>query len=339
MNKLYQVFLVGLAAIVVQTGSSAFAQETFKFVTTVPGQNPMNGAFSAWAERVNDRLGDEAQIEVISGSALAAHGQIIDRISLGAIDIGFELQSYFPGQYPRSDVAGLPGMYEDAVSGSAALWDLYQSGALDKEYEGVKILAMWVFPNADLLTVDPLEPGRELKGMRIATNSPMRNQIAEELGAAPLSFKITEWYQALQRGTIDGLIQSTASVTPFSLQEVVSHVVQYPFGGNAGFVVMSQEKFDALSDEAKSVFEEESGRKFSIDLGKTGEGLVAFGRKAIIDLGGESRLPSAEETEMFDTAVAKVRDEWIEAHPQYKDIVTLFAQHVEKAEAETLADN
>jgi hypothetical protein len=48
--------------------------------------------------------------------------------------IGFELHNYVSGKFNYSEVAALPFMAETGEQASVALWRLYKTGVLDKEY-------------------------------------------------------------------------------------------------------------------------------------------------------------------------------------------------------------
>lgn len=324
------------AAFGISLAAPALAETTLKFATANPGPNPLNKGFQSWADQVNAEMAnasdnDKVKVDVIVGTALAAGGQILDRLDNGLIEIGFELQSYYPGAFPKTSVTGLPGMFESGADGSVALWSLYESGEIADEYEGYKVLGMFVFPNADILTVDPVIEVDGLEGRKLSATSSSRNSTIEGLGATPASIKIHDWYQSLERGLIDGLLQSTSAVPPFSLQEVINHVVQYPLGGNAAVVLMRQEKFDALPVAAQEAIDKHSGEVFSRQLGELGESLAGYGRKLIVDAGGDARPATAAEAELFAKAAQAVSDAWVQEHPDGASLIETYKKMVAEA--------
>jgi len=314
----------------IMLGASAYAQTIVKFGTAHPPNNPVTAQFRAWAEKVNAELTD-AKIQLVESPAVATLGQMLNRIDQGVIDIGFELQSYYPGKFNKTSVSGLPNMFDNAAAGSVALWDLYEAGDIADEYKDYVILGLYMFPNADLMTVKPITAENPVSGRKLASTSASRDQTSAALGASPVSIKIAEWYQATQRGVIDGMVQSTSAVPPFSLQEVVKNVLRFPLGGNAGMVVMSKAKFDSLSPKAKEIIKKHSGRNFSRVLGEHTETLAENGSKMIVKAGGTVRQATPEEAKTYAEAAAKVGADWIKSHPDSAALVNRYKELAQKA--------
>lgn len=330
LKKLVYVSLMSL-----MLAAPAYAQTVLKFGTAHPPGNrsAVLGEFHAWAERLNKELTDTS-IQVLDSPTVASHGQMFDRIEQGVIDIGFELQSYYLGKFVKTAVSGLPNMFEDASAGSTALWELYESGEIADEYGGYVVLALFLYPNADLMTAKPITADDPVSGRKLAATSAARDQVSAALGASPVSIKIKDWYQAVQRGVIDGMVQSTSAVPPFSLQDVVKQVVKFPLGGNAGMIFMSKAKFDSLSPKTQEIIMKNSGRQFSRVLGERSETLALEGAKLVTDAGGEVRKATPEEAKAYAAAADAVAKEWSATHPKAAALVERYRELSRSAAAE-----
>jgi TRAP-type C4-dicarboxylate transport system substrate-binding protein len=324
--------MVGFAGI-----GPASAETVLKFATGNPGQNTMNDYFVEWAAMVNKSLeeaglDDPVRVEVITGTTVSAPGQALDKIERGIIDIGFDLQSYYPNKFTGTAIAGLPNVFEDSVAGSQALWDLYDSGEIAPEYDGLKVLGLFVFPNADIITVDAVTEDNPISKMKLTATSASRLDLVKALGATPVSVKIFEWYQSAQRGVIDGALQSTSAVGAFSLQEVMHHVIEYPFGGNAGGIFMNEESLAKLPEAAQKAILDNSGIVLSTHLGKMGAQQASTGRKLIESNDGDIRAATEAEAAVFEAAAKTIREGWIAEHEGSQDILARLEEFVAKRE-------
>ena len=62
-----------------------------------------------------------------------------------------------------------------------------------------------------------------------------------------------EFYEALQRRTIDAAITSWAAFAPYKLQEVTTYHVETLLGQGTSMFFMAKKKFDALPESARKV--------------------------------------------------------------------------------------
>ena len=60
----------------------------------------------------------------------------------------------------------------------------------------------------------------ELNGLKMRVAGKVPSQIVERMGGTPVSMTAESIYEALQRGTIDGMVTSWAAFEPYKFQEV-----------------------------------------------------------------------------------------------------------------------
>ena len=82
-----------------------------------------------------------------------------------------------------------------------------------------------------LFTVDrPVaEPG-DLRGLRIRTAGHVEGEMVKSLGGAPVSMSSAELYEALERGTIDGMVSYLGTIVSRGLEDVVKYATRAHFG-------------------------------------------------------------------------------------------------------------
>lgn len=215
-----------------------------------------------------------------SGSLLNAE-QLVPGMLRGVTDVGFQTSSYVSTSFPILGAAELP-FVNDGFEQLARALDPSSpfSGLVNRELrpKGIVNLGSVPFTLQWLFTVDRIvEKPADLKGLRIRAAGHVEGETVKSLGAAPVSMSSGELYEALERGTIDGMVAYPGTVISRNLQDILGYAVPGHFGGYSmdayanvdWFEKTSNTVRDSLNDAAsqyvpkgielmKSVEEEES---------------------------------------------------------------------------------
>lgn len=300
---------VGLAALM----APAQADEIhLKFATLSAPNTPMNDRMMhPWAEAVNQDGKGIIQLDIVDGYAIANFGNVYDRVLNDVVQVAWALQPPIGGKFLLSSVAGLPFVDRTSADASAALWDLYESGLVDKEYADIQPLMLAGLPQSTVQFTKPIKSIADLSGHKIAVADKSQADIVAALGGAPQSLEITEVYEALQRGTVDGASFGPAAFPPFKFNEVTSVHVEIPFGTSTGMVFMSKKTWESLPQAAKDVLAKHMGEAQSRAFGEYWDGIDGFGRSLIMGKPGhEIVVPTKEEMETVRQKTAGVLDGW-----------------------------
>jgi TRAP-type C4-dicarboxylate transport system substrate-binding protein len=243
--------------------------ETLVFASTNAEPVRLNRFFEKWVEKVNTEAGGALEIDLRHGPTLANHTNFYDRVVDGVVDISWGMSVFNPGKFRNSLVMTIPFFVENSAQGSLAACRMHENGAFGADYEGLKPLLFANFPQSAFHTTEtPIANGLEsMAGLNIIATSPPAVKITEGNEGTPLSVNITEAYEALQRGTADGMIMSFTAFPAFKLGDVLKHHYVAPLGGALGAVFMTEDSYNALSDEAKAVIDANSGCDASAELG------------------------------------------------------------------------
>jgi TRAP-type C4-dicarboxylate transport system substrate-binding protein len=90
------------------------------------------------------------------------------------------------------------------------------------EKQGVHLVGQYVLPPTNLLSRRPIRSLEDLKGMRIAA-VPTQAEALKALGADPVTIPFPEFYVALQRGMVDGVLWVDIAMVAYRLTEVAKH--------------------------------------------------------------------------------------------------------------------
>ena len=239
------------------------------FASTNAEPVPINRFFEQWVEKVNTESGGALEIDLRHGPTLANHTNFYDRVADGVVDMTWGMSVFNPGKFRNSLVMTIPFFVETSEQGSLAACRMFENGAFGADYEGLKPLMFANFPQSALHTADtPIEKGlQSMEGLNIIATSPPAVEITKGNEGTPLSVNITEAYEALQRGTADGMIMSFTAFPAFKLGDVLKHHYIAPLGGALGAVFMTEDTYNGLSDAAKAAIDANATCETSRELG------------------------------------------------------------------------
>lgn len=261
MNRTNTTIYAGFAALLI-SGTVGAAPIEIKFASPTPPKAHLNvQIFAPWSKEVTAASGGTLKVTLVAGPTLASHRNVYDRVRQGVAAIGWGLQALVPGQFPRSSVVQIPGIGDDSSKVSLAFWRMYKKGILGKEYDDVKVLAIWSFPPYAIHTKTPLKSIADLKGMKIGVNGKTGSDVVKALGGTAISLAPPQYYQSISRGLVSGAFISWTGVPPYRLNEVTRFTVEGPLGGNAGMIVMNKDAYNKLPPKAKKAIDDASGEK------------------------------------------------------------------------------
>ncbi|QJR18882.1 TRAP transporter substrate-binding protein [Pelagibacterium halotolerans] len=294
------------------------------FVSPSPPQAHLNvEIMPQFVEAVNQAAGGELDVQLRTGGQMANAGNVYDRLQSDVIQIAFSPVPQLPKSFPLLSAVELPFIIPDAETGSEALWNLVESGALDADFEGLKVLGITAFPSTTIHTNADVGVLDDVAGLRLAGSGQALTSLIQELGAAPISLNVSDQYQAIDRGTVDGTVMIWTAFQPFRLAEVTSHHVEGPFGSAVAMVFMTEEKFESLSPTAQAALEQAGGREFSRQFGAFWDRVASEAREQTAALEGHEIVDlSDQDIEVLREKSAAVIEAWkssTEGGPEFLD--------------------
>ena len=293
----------------------ASAQDTVTLASPAPGPAAINTFLAKWAEDVTAASDGALSVNFVAGGVLGREGQLRDRVAAGVVDIAWDFQGYYPGNYDKSAVVEQPFQFANAAEGGRAFQAIYEAGVLDDEYQDVQVLGLFTFPNASLMLVDPLEDLSDMSGRKVTAQNPTMQAAVEALGGVALNLPIPEWYPALSRGAIDGAIVTFTAVPAFRLNEVMTEFVDVRMGGNPAMFVMNSGTYNSLSEASKAAIDAHSGQSFSEGIGAFLDQVNGKAKGLAGSNGNRVRALSEAETAAWQEKLNPLTDSWLAADP------------------------
>jgi TRAP-type C4-dicarboxylate transport system substrate-binding protein len=268
MTSTFSVF--GVAALSVALVSGAAAKELKLATFMSPAHHLNKVVLKKWATDLAAATNGSLTVKNYSGGALGKGPvQQYKRVVEGIADITFGVHAYTSKLFPRSLIAGRPGLGTTSKEVTGRMWDVYEK-YLKSEYKRVKVLGLWVNWPAVLITRSkPVRSLADVKGMKIRVTSPSDSPQVKAWGAVPMHMGITAVYNAMSNGVIDAVyIAPSVLYRPWNISEPAKYVTAGMTGPtNLFFLFMNKKSWAGLSKEHKAAVDRLSGRKFSVYAG------------------------------------------------------------------------
>lgn len=214
------------------------------------------------------------------------------------------------------------------------------------EHEGVRLLGLWtngpyqLTMYGDLLTsIDAVE------GKRIRVPGPLVERVSTALGMVPISSSVTDSYEQISRGVINGMFQQLETVWNFNLTEYLTHVSVVPggFAHSSQYLVMSNAAYERLSEADQAALDALTGealvRRFA-EMWQAEED-AAIGK---LEEAGTEFLDVADDVlAELQERLAFIEDDWVAAANERgvdgAAALAFYRSEIERISAEMGVDN
>jgi TRAP-type C4-dicarboxylate transport system substrate-binding protein len=282
-----------------------------------------------FAAAVNASAGGTIEIELYPNGALGrAPQQQAQMVIDGVADIGFILTPAAAGKLKQQDVASLPFETVNSVEAAEALWKVYEKGVTAGEFNQVKLLGIWTFPNAALHSKEPIKTLDDVKGKKLVASNLIAAKIATALGATPVTFRPDEAYQAISRGITDGGLMPFTGMEVFKIHEVAKYHLDAALGSDSAILFMNKDRYGSLPPKAKEAIDKNSYLLLSRRLGEKTTAEWERTRGVVMDT--VSTL-SPEQEAQWRKALEPIAKEWAQTTPDGAKVLEAFRAEVAAA--------
>lgn len=232
----------------------------------------------------------------------------------GVIDIAYVAPGFVSDKMPLSVVAELPLDFSGSCKGTLAYYNLAKPGGMlaKKEFEanGVRLLFTVVLPPYQLVTRKPFTTLKEIEGMKIRTSGSAKELVLKKVKATPVLIPTPEVYEALSRGTIDGVLFPINSLAPYDIHKLSKGAtIGENFGSFVGNIVISEKRWQTLPaamQKELATLSEEITRSTCAQVERDEAGETEKARQA----GVVFVTLSASDKTVVATAMSEVAKDW-----------------------------
>ncbi|AWH92806.1 C4-dicarboxylate TRAP transporter substrate-binding protein [Dietzia lutea] len=224
------------------------------------------GPFRSFAEQVERESGGKITFDEYWGGSLVKGAEMAQAVRGGIVDMGMFTPSYYPSEFPMTDwttqMASVVepeyplGMLQAFAGGSEfALTDpLIEEQFSDQD---IKLLFTWTpSTNYHLVCKEPVNSLADARGKRVRSGGAFNYGEIEALGMVPVTLPTGEIYEGLQRGVIDCSLANGKIMIALGLWEVAKHYADIPFSSYTQYVIMNEDVWNRLPEDARQVIDE-----------------------------------------------------------------------------------
>jgi TRAP-type C4-dicarboxylate transport system substrate-binding protein len=217
------------------------------------------GLIEPWGLMFERLTQGKVHMKYYHGATLGPAKDSYDMAVTGIADISWSNINYYPGRFPKTEVFQLPfvcGNYGKRTS--LALWKLFPK-YFEDEFKDAKVIWIYCSPASQLYTVKKqVKTIDDFKGMKLGVH-PTQASALKRLGATPVPLALTELYQALQKGIIDGCFTDNIMAKGFRLYEVCKYRTTINFYTSPCPWVMNLKTYNSLPDDVKATLHSITG--------------------------------------------------------------------------------
>jgi TRAP-type C4-dicarboxylate transport system substrate-binding protein len=244
------------------------------------------------------------------GGTLTPADKCYDGVVKGISDIGFSVLSYTMGKFPLCEVLDLPLGSRTAVGATRLVNDFYKKFQ-PKELDETKLMYLHAHGPAFVHTKKPVYKLEDLKGMKIRGTGTTTKVVAN-LGGTPVAMPMSDAYDAISRGVVEGVVCPVEALQGWKLGEVVKFTTQnYGSAYNmVFFVVMNKNKWNSLSPDIQKIIEQVN-EEWIVKQGQLWDEIDKLGIDFAVKQGDTIIPLSKEEDARWAKAVSPMFDEYV----------------------------
>ncbi|MGD9818261.1 MAG: TRAP transporter substrate-binding protein [Desulfomonilaceae bacterium] len=248
--------LILMLAFVMGSSTPCMAQEKvikLKYSNFFPPSHKNSILSEQWGKEIEKRTDGRVKITYFAGNTLTPPTQTYDSVVKGIADIGQSLVGYAPGRFPLTEVLALPLGYSSGTQATNLTNEFYKKFK-PKEFDDTQVMYFHGHGPGLFNTKKVISSLDDVKGMRIKANAE-NAAIVSAVGGAPVSLPITETYDGLQKGLIDGVLLPIEPIKGWKFYEKIKTIVEnYAMSYTAPiFVVMNKDKWNSLPKDIQDI--------------------------------------------------------------------------------------
>jgi len=219
-------YAASFAAALLCSAAPALAQQypkmNLRFAHFVPATLPGATVDQWFADELSKRTGGQITMQIYWAESMGKSMELLKMAGQGGVDVSATAAGYFPSQIPMLAGATIP--FAKSAKHAKVVWTtLYnETPALQDEARrnGVMPMLWHPIPEYHLIGRAPIRSLDDLKGKRVRSFGEEYPRLLREVGATAITVLPGEWYESIQRGSIDYMLHSWDTLVTFKIHEV-----------------------------------------------------------------------------------------------------------------------
>lgn len=268
---------------------------------------------------VDRRLAETGNYEIdwnpAFGGTIAKNRGVLDSLQYDIADIGIITTPYHTDKVPLYNLPMVtPLVTSDVGLIARTMNDLHDKYPALREawtnYRVVYLTTAGAIDTYNLLLTRPYEKAGDLRGLKIGgVGSNMR--YLEGTGAAGVTSGLSDWYNSLATGLLDGNLVWTEAVVSYKLYEVAPYLLDVQFGAaTTKAIVVNERTWSRLPAEVQTVLQEVA-IAYRDQLASETDRIAAHSEQLFLDEGGTIINLTPEARAEWAAGLPDLAGEWI----------------------------
>lgn len=272
LKRLKQLIAALVAGTALITSIASQAQTVLRYSNWLPpGQAMRVHVVEPWIAEVEKVTNGRVKIETLPKVVGTVPAQF-DVARDGQADITIFVNGYTSGRFDIMDVLELPFMSDNAEMYSGVAYRFYRKNLVQYgEYKGVVPLSVFAPGTGQIFNNKrPIRSVADLKGLKLRSPQAGVTQSLTLLGAVPISKPVSELYELLSSGVLDGTLLVPESVAAFKILDALSYATIIPGAiyNTILTLAINEDKWKALRKEDQDAIMRISGEVFARKVGR-----------------------------------------------------------------------
>lgn len=214
----------------------------------------------SWVDAVDEATDGKVKVTLYPGETLLKAADIYEGVLSGITDIGHCATSYNTGRFPLMQVFALPGIeVKSGKVSSYVAWDMVIESNYEEMQDSKFLLVYGISPGA-LHTKKPINTIEDLKGIEMRVTAPSSDAMSA-VGAIPIAMPMSESYEALSKGIVQGALNPSEALEGWRMAEVTDYTTIAPvFYSDFHYITMNYDVWNSLTPDIQQAIEEASRR-------------------------------------------------------------------------------
>lgn len=269
--------------------------------------------FEAWANTVKTESDGRIGVEIYPSQTLAKAPAQYEAVKNRVADMTATVPGYTANRFPLTQIVELPGLVKNSVHGACIIQSLYNEGLIADEYKDTRPLFFFTHgPGHIHTTSKQIRTPDDLAGLRIRRPTAVVAKILEEAKAQPVGMPAPESYQAMQRGTIDGVSLPWEGVHAFRLNELTKHHTEIGLYTLSFVITMNKDVYESMPADLKKVIDDNAGMAWADKAGVVFDKIDESGRSAAVKSGHDIvTIPQGTEDPAWKPVVERATEAYL----------------------------
>lgn len=231
---------------------------TLKFNLVKSTTDPQYEWYGRFWDDVNTASAGAIKGEIYTGESLGVTADVLEQAAQGEAVVADCDLAYLANYVPDMAAVMSPYLIQEPDQ-ILKLWDsdVFKDLCSQLEDKGLHLIALNYEGSRNLVTTKPVTCRADVSSMKIrCASTTMWNSVVETLGGNPTNIPMSEVYQALSQGVVDGAEGVYSVIYSNKWYEVCKYITETEHLVGYTAIVMSSEVYNNLSDDAKKALDD-----------------------------------------------------------------------------------